>query len=205
MPRLLGSAGRVHLASVLVAILASAAFGGCGRSGGGAGGAMPRFHQPIVARLKRDGFAVRNVATAPADPFDALQCVRGEVERIEVLLCEYHSPEDARSAEKKLAHFAEGAVSGAARSSGAVGMAIADKQKADVKGKRIVRLLKAFTGKDAAAAESLLQPREERSEQHPRGTHEERAGNPHERPALDGVRRLATDKASDQQQIQKPG
>ncbi len=151
MPRLLGSASRVHLASILVAIGASAALGGCGRSGGGAGGAMPRFHQPIVARLKRDGFAVRNIATAPADPFDARQCVRGEVERLEVLLCEYQSPEDARSAEKKLARFDEGAVSGAARSSGAVGMAVADRQKADVKGKRIAQLLKAFAGKDAAA------------------------------------------------------
>ncbi len=52
------------------------------------------------------------------------------------------------------ARFAEGAVSGAARSSGAVGMAVADRQKADVKGKRIAKLLKAFAGKDAAAGQA---------------------------------------------------
>jgi hypothetical protein len=150
MLRVVAAARRARLAAVLVGLASSGALGGCSR-GGQANGAMPRFHEAVVAKLKRAGFAVRNVAIASADPYGARQCVRGEAERLEVLLCDYRSPEDARSAQQKLSRFAEGAVTGAARSSGAVGMAVADRHKVDVKGKRIARLLKAFEGKDVAA------------------------------------------------------
>lgn len=147
MANLVSNRGRGRLAPLLLAALAAVPVG-CG--GDGMDGPMPRFHEPVVARLKRDGFAVRNVVREPAGPYGAKQCVRGEAEKLEVLFCDYGSPEDARAAEKKLSRFAEGAVTGVARSSGTAGMAVADRQKADVKGKRIARLLKAFAGKEAA-------------------------------------------------------
>ena len=75
---------------------------------------------------------------------NAQPLARGRVEQLDVLLCAYASPEAARKAEKKVEKFIAGAVSGAVRRSGAQLLAVADRDKKDLKGKQIQQLLKLF-------------------------------------------------------------
>jgi len=108
------------------------------------------FPAPIVSRLKDEGFTVGAFATTAPEAYGARRCVRGEVDQLDVLLCEYPSPA-AAAAGKQLATFAAGAVSGASRQADAVMVTVADRKQVDLSGKRINRLLRAATGAAPAA------------------------------------------------------
>ncbi|HEY3355864.1 MAG TPA: hypothetical protein VGQ83_21605 [Polyangia bacterium] len=142
--------------AALVALGALAA-AGCGKKAAPgeaakAGKAAPGapFEDAVLTRLKDGGFGVGKFDAAPADAYGATRCVRGPVDRLDVLLCDYPSAEAATAADKRLKGFASGAVSGAARRAGTVGLAVADRDKVDLPGKHIAKLLRTFTGAPAA-------------------------------------------------------
>lgn len=105
--------------------------------------AGPAFARTTGA-LKSAGFTVSAFEQAAARPYEAQKCSRGEVDKLDVLLCEYGSDAAAESAEKKVLQFFGGAVTGAVRRAGTVVLAVADRKKIDVQGKTINKLLKAF-------------------------------------------------------------
>jgi hypothetical protein len=138
---------------LLAALLALLALG-CGKKAPKPGDAPaapagPPFEQAVLASLKDAGFTPGAFQPAEAAPYGATRCVRGPIERLDVLLCNYPSPEAAKAAEPKVKGFAAGAVSGAVRRAGAVAMAVADRDKVDLPGKQITRLLRVFTGQPA--------------------------------------------------------
>lgn len=111
---------------------------------GGAASDKAGFHKPVAAGLTKAGFKVGAFEQAAARPYEATACTRGEVDKLDVLLCRYASADDAQKARAKLEQFVAGAVSGAVRSAGPTALAVADRAKVDLQGKRINKLLKAF-------------------------------------------------------------
>ena len=105
----------------------------------------PPFEETILARIKNDGLTAGSFAATGADAYGAVRCVRGPVEKLDVLLCQYPDEAAAKAAEQRLLGFVASAVSGATRRSGAVAMAVADRDKADLPGKQIARLARVFT------------------------------------------------------------
>jgi hypothetical protein len=89
-------------------------------------------------------FKVEPFEEAAARPHQAAECRRGIIAKLDVLICRYQDEAAARAGEEKLRRFASGAVSGAARIRGALGLAIADREKADPTGKTINELLTLF-------------------------------------------------------------
>lgn len=101
-------------------------------------------HKIVAAGLTKAGFKVSAFEQAEARPYEASACARGVVDKLEVLICRYTSADAAEKARAKLEQFAAGAVSGAVRSAGPTALAVADRAKIDLQGKRINKLLKAF-------------------------------------------------------------
>jgi hypothetical protein len=102
------------------------------------------FHESVVAALKKAGLEPTPFEQAAARPYEAKRCARGEVGKLDVLLCEFEGEPAAKAGEKKLEEFVSGAVSGAVRRSKSQVLAVADRKKADLKGEGINKLLKAF-------------------------------------------------------------
>jgi pyridoxine 5'-phosphate synthase PdxJ len=123
---------------------------GCGKKAAPGGeaaapaAAVAPFHEAVVARLKDEGFTVGAFAKAAPDAYGARACVRGLVDQLDVLLCEFADAATAQAAEKKLNAFASGAVSGASRRADTISMTVADRAKVDLSGKRISRILRAL-------------------------------------------------------------
>jgi len=77
----------------------------------------------------------------PATVAFAKDCQSGTVEGIEVLLCSFPSPDEAKAAEDPGLTWV-GAATGASQAHGRVLVAVADRKKADPSGRTINRLLK---------------------------------------------------------------
>ena len=83
---------------------------------------------------------------AAARPYEATACARGEIDKLDVMVCDYDAEPAARAGEKKLEQFVSGAVSGAIRRAGNRVLAVADRNKVDLKGEAINKVVKAFSG-----------------------------------------------------------
>jgi len=101
-------------------------------------------HKPVAAGLAKAGFKVGAFEQAASRPYEATACARGEVDKLDVLVCRYASADAAEKARTKLEQFVAGAVTGAVRNAGTTALAVADRSKVDLQGKRINELLKAF-------------------------------------------------------------
>jgi hypothetical protein len=132
---------RTHLVLVAVALAALAA---C-KKDSGEPGAAAAFREPVIGKLTDAGFAVGKAETVDADDYDAKECVRTEVDRLEVLLCEYPTAEAAQENRSDLLGFGSGASGGATRTSGTIAMVVADRQNVDPTGARMKRLLATFS------------------------------------------------------------
>ncbi len=102
------------------------------------------FREPVIGKLTDAGFAVGKMEETDAGDYGAKECVRGKVDRFEVLLCNYETAEAAKENRSRLIDFGSGAVSGATRTSGTMAIVVADREKADLAGKQMNRLLDTF-------------------------------------------------------------
>lgn len=146
--------GRLTPSGLVLLVGALAAVSAC-KKGCGSGSAEPRttpsaFREPVIGKLTDAGFAVGKMEETAADDYGAEECVRGEVDRLEVLLCDYATAEAAKENRSKLVSFGRGAVSGATRTSGTTAIVVADRQNADLAGKRMKRLLDTFSAEPKA-------------------------------------------------------
>jgi hypothetical protein len=78
---------------------------------------------------------------APAQVAFAKDCQSGAVEGVEVLLCSFATPAEAKAAEDAGLSWV-GAATGASQAHGAVLIVVADRKKADPNGKTINQLMK---------------------------------------------------------------
>ena len=102
------------------------------------------FHDVVTASLKKVGLEPEAFEQAAARPYEAKKCARGEVSKLDVLVCDFEGEPAAQAGEKKLEQFVDGAVSGAVRRTGTRVLAVADRKKADLKGEGINKVLKAI-------------------------------------------------------------
>ena len=102
------------------------------------------FAAPFTAAVAAAKLKAEPLEKAAARPYQAAECLRGGIERLDVLICRYEDAAAAQAGEQRLLQFASGAVSGAARIQATLGLAIADRDKADPTGKTIQRLLTLF-------------------------------------------------------------
>ena len=102
------------------------------------------FHQPVLAAFKQAGLTVGQFEPSAAKPYKARSCVRGEVDQFDVMLCQYESEATAQEMEKNPDQFVGGAPTGAVRRAKTIVLAVADRNKVDLKGKKINKLLKTF-------------------------------------------------------------
>ena len=137
-----------------IVIVALGLFVGCGKSDSkpaaqqGKGPTAPAtpFPRQVATSLKKAGLRVSAFEVAAARPYDAATCAKGEVDRLDVLMCEFADAAASQKAEKKLEQFAAGAVSGGTRRAGNRVLVVADRNKTDLEGKGINRVLTAFAG-----------------------------------------------------------
>jgi hypothetical protein len=102
------------------------------------------FPGPLLGRLKVVGLETQGFVAATPEPYGAAACVRGIVSGLDLLLCRYATPAAASAAEERLLAFVGDAVTGVGRAFGAFGLAVADRQKVDLKGQTITKLLEAL-------------------------------------------------------------
>ena len=102
------------------------------------------FQQPVLAALTKAGCKVGQFEQAAARPYQAKACAQGEVDGLDVLLCNYDGEQAARAAESALLQFVGGSTTGAVRARGVVTLAVADRKKIDLKGKQINKVLQTF-------------------------------------------------------------
>jgi hypothetical protein len=131
-------------AQLIVASLASSLLllAGCKSSSSAPSAGKTPFHQALVQKIEKAGLKVDTFEQAASRPYKAEACVRGAVEKLDVLLCRYPDEATGRKHDKALVTFVGTAISGAVRHVGAVGVVVADRDKVDLKGERINRLLK---------------------------------------------------------------
>jgi hypothetical protein len=129
-------------AGALLALLSCAVLSaGCSKDG-----ASELFPRPVISSLSEAGFEVSGLEKAAANPYHASECVRGEVSKLDLLICRFESEKTARASEGQFDKFLSGAVSGVARRSGSLVLAIADRDRVDLQGVKINKLLEAFSG-----------------------------------------------------------
>ena len=114
--------------------LAAAALAACGKSDKPAG---PR--DAVLAAWKADKLAPSAFAAAQV-AFGA-DCQSGTVEQIDVLLCNFATPAEAKAAEDAGLGWI-GQVTGASQARGAALVVLADRKKSDPNGRMINRLMK---------------------------------------------------------------
>ncbi len=103
------------------------------------------FPKPVLARLKKadlkpSGFK----ALDKPKTYGAKRCQVGTVNELAVLICEYESKEALAKSQKRRYRFLKGAVTGAQRADGKIAMVVADRDKKDLRGKTVQRILQAF-------------------------------------------------------------
>jgi hypothetical protein len=118
---------------LVVVMLALAA---CSKSGGDQP-ASPR--DAVIAAWKTDKLTPS--ALAPATVAFGKDCQTGTIENLDVLLCSFASPAEAKAAEDQGLGWI-GSVTGASQAHGSVLIVIADRKKADPNGRTINRLMK---------------------------------------------------------------
>ncbi|HEY1816640.1 MAG TPA: hypothetical protein VGG74_30040 [Kofleriaceae bacterium] len=100
----------------------------------------PTSRDALIAAWKQAGLTVSSfAATQSAIGKD---CQAGTVNKLDVLVCSYASPDDAKAAESGGLQWV-GDTTGAAQAHGAILIAVADRHKADPNGKTINQILKA--------------------------------------------------------------
>jgi hypothetical protein len=142
----------VWRASLIVAALAVVACGkggdkdgagGAGSGGGSAGGSAAAVKGPRDALLDawRAGGLTPSVFTPAAPGPVGKDCTSGTVSGVDVSLCVYASPAEAKAAETPALAWV-GQTTGAAQARGVVLIAVADRRKADPSGRTINQLFK---------------------------------------------------------------
>jgi len=110
------------------------------------------FPEAALAPLKQADLDVGPFKKTAPGPYAASDCVRGQVEKLDVLLCHYADAAAAKRATHKLETFVGTAMSGAVRQSSALLLAAADRNKSDPRGLAMQKLLSAFNSSVAPAA-----------------------------------------------------
>jgi hypothetical protein len=103
------------------------------------------FPAAVLAKLGKKGLKVGEFKTADAKRYKAKECVEGEIEGLDILLCRFEDEKAAKNAEARLLRFTGKALSGAVRYKDSTAMVVADNKKTDIKGKTINRLLTTFS------------------------------------------------------------
>ncbi len=137
----------VGTAALLVVIVALVSAGCSKEKGQGVAEESSAFHQPILETLKGAGLKPEGFEKAAARPYKAQGCFRGEVDQLDVLICQYGDAASAKKNQGTLEAFVSGAMSGAVRVKATTALAVADRQKKDIKGKKINQVLAAFIDK----------------------------------------------------------
>ena len=118
----------------LVPALALAA---CGKGGDAARPGGPR--DAVIAAWKADKLTPS--AMTPATVAFGKDCQSGTVESVDVLVCSFASPAEAKAAEDQGLTWI-GSATGASQAHGAALIVLADRKKADPNGRMINRLMK---------------------------------------------------------------
>jgi hypothetical protein len=124
-----------HGAALVLA--AAAALAGCSKAGDSDKPAGPR--DTVLAAWKAEKLAP--AALAPALVAFAKDCQTGAVAEIDVLLCNFASPAEAKAAEDAGLAWV-GAATGASQAHGSALVVLADRKKADPNGRTINKLMK---------------------------------------------------------------
>jgi hypothetical protein len=119
----------------LTLLVAALALTACGKSGDTPAG--PR--DAVIAAWKAD--KLTPPAMAPAKVAFGADCQSGTVESIDVLVCSFASPAEAKAAEDQGLSWI-GSVTGASQAHGSALIVLADRKKADPNGRMINRLMK---------------------------------------------------------------
>jgi len=134
-----GSQGR--RISRLWGVLPLLLLAGCGKDKGSSG----PFPKPEQARFRSAGLEVG--AFEPVDKperYGANKCYEGTVSGLAVLLCRYSNAAALARSDAKRLTFVGRAVTGAQRVDGLKVLVVADRDRKDLRGKHIQRLLQAF-------------------------------------------------------------
>lgn len=121
----------------LLFILSVAALAACGK-GGGAGKAG-NARDAVLDAWK--AAKLTPSALTPAPVAFAKDCQSGTVENVDVLLCSFATPADAKAAEDQGLAWV-GSATGASQAHGAALIVLADRKKADPSGRTINQLMK---------------------------------------------------------------
>jgi hypothetical protein len=133
------------VAVAAVAAVAVAALAACSKDDGASGDVKamaaggPGARDAVIEAWKKGG--LQPSAMAPATVAFGKDCQSGTVSNVDVLVCAYGSPAEAKAAEAAGYEWV-GGTTGSAVVSGAVLVAIADRRKADLNGKTINQLMK---------------------------------------------------------------
>jgi hypothetical protein len=119
----------------LALLVAALALTACGSSGDKPAG--PR--DAVIAAWKAD--KLTPPAMAPAKVAFGADCQTGTIESIDVLVCSFASPAEAKAAEDQGLSWI-GSVTGASQAHGSALIVLADRKKADPNGRMINRLMK---------------------------------------------------------------
>ncbi len=116
---------------VLIAMLVA-----CGK----AGPAEPSSREALLAAWKQAGLIAAGfvVTNSPVGK----DCQLGTVNQLDVMVCSYTTPEEAKAAQAAGLQWV-GDTTGAAQAHGSLVIAVADRKKADPSGKTINQILKA--------------------------------------------------------------
>jgi len=138
-----------HLATVLGAsVVAVALILGVGAAGCSDKKKRPSgFPASVLHDFKAKGIESSKFEQTDPAPYGAKDCVEGQVEGLAVLLCRYEDAGSAKGSESKLLGYVQGAVTGLVRTRGKVALVVADPDKMDLRGKHIVKIVKAFESK----------------------------------------------------------
>jgi hypothetical protein len=109
---------------------------GCGK----AGPPQPSSREALVAAWKQAGLVPASFVVA-ASPIGK-DCQLGTVNQLDVMVCSYSTPDEAKAAQTAGLQWV-GDTTGAAQAHGALLIAVADRHKADPNGKTINQILKA--------------------------------------------------------------
>ena len=107
----------------------------CGKGGGAASGGK----DAVIAAWKQGG--LEPSAFTPAQSPVGKDCASGTVNKVDVLICTFASPEEAKQAADAGLQWV-GDTTGASRAKGALVIAASDRRKADPSGRTINQLFK---------------------------------------------------------------
>lgn len=159
---------RARIGGAALAALALAALAACSKDDGASGDVKavaaggPGARDAVIEAWKKGG--LQPSAMTPATVAFGKDCQSGTVSNVDVLVCAYATPAEAKAAEAAGFEWV-GGTTGTAVVSGAVLVAIADRRKADLNGKTINQLMK-------------LVPREPKKEAEPKKDAEPAAKDP---------------------------